>query len=56
LTDQEFREIQRFKATIDMHKSKLSLCKNKVDKMIHKNAILKYETLLLELENKIKEG
>jgi len=55
MTDEQFKEIQRLKATIKMHESKLSVCKSKIDKMVQRNAIQKYEAMLLSLQNRASQ-
>jgi hypothetical protein len=55
MTDNQFKEIQRLKAAIKMHQSKLSVATSKPAKMIQRNAIQKYESMLLSLQNKARE-
>ena len=55
MTDNQFKEIQRLKAIIKMHESKLSTATSKPAKMIQRNALQKYEAMLLRLQNKASE-
>lgn len=55
MTDEQFKEIQRLKQIITMHESKLSVSKNRIQKMVQKNALQQYRLELLNLQNKANQ-